>query len=230
MVRKAFIIRERTPIEIMLYAIYLYLLGLSLRSVSKALLMLKVRRSHEAIRKWIHRIAVYASEMLMQMKAETVVVDETAINIGGKRYWLWIALEPKNRAIVSIHISRDRSGLTAYSFLINLRRRHGARLIITDGGLWYALAARWARLRHAIVAGGDRSYVERFIESLKDRLRGFDTYFPEFKRPPSSAYRLISAWIGYYNFARIHMTLSRPPKPLPGSTELEKLSKIIFKR
>ena len=97
MVHKAFIIRERTPIEIMLYAIYLYLLGLSLRSVSKALLILKVRRSHEKIRKWIHRIAVYASEMLMQMKAETVVVDETAINIGGKRYWLWIALEPKNR-------------------------------------------------------------------------------------------------------------------------------------
>jgi len=51
MVYKAFIIRERTPIEIMLYAIYLYLLGLSLRNVSKALLMLKVRRSHEAIRK-----------------------------------------------------------------------------------------------------------------------------------------------------------------------------------
>jgi len=60
----------------------------------------------------------------MQMKAETVVVDETAINIGGKRYWLWIALEPKNRAIVSIHISMDRSGLTAYSFLINLRKKH----------------------------------------------------------------------------------------------------------
>jgi len=88
MVHKAFIIREQNPIEIMLYAIYLYLLGLSLRSVSKALLMLKVRRNHEAIRKWIHRIAVYTSEMLMQMKAETVVVDETAINIGGKRYWL----------------------------------------------------------------------------------------------------------------------------------------------
>ena len=62
MVHKAFIIRERTPIEIMLYAIYLYLLGLSLRNVSKALLMLKVRRSHEAIRKWIHRFASYAYE------------------------------------------------------------------------------------------------------------------------------------------------------------------------
>jgi len=26
------------------------------------------------------------------------------------------------------------------------------------------------------------------------------------------------------------MTLGRPPNPLPGKTELEKLSKIIFKR
>ena len=230
MVHKAFIIRERTPIEIMLYAIYLYLLGLSLRNVSKALLMLKVRRSHEAIRKWIHRFASYAYEWLRSMHARKVVVDETAINIGGRRYWLWSALEPENRAVVSIHISMDRSGFTAYSFLLNLRRRHGVRLIITDGGPWYVLAARWARLSHTVIVGGDRSYVERFIESLKDRLRGFDTYFPEFKYPPSSAYRLISAWIGYYNFARIHMTLGRPPKPLPGSTELEKLSKIIFKR
>jgi len=48
---KAFIIRERTPIEIMLYAIYLYLLGLSLRSVVKAIIVLEVRRSHEAVRK-----------------------------------------------------------------------------------------------------------------------------------------------------------------------------------
>ena len=132
------------------------------------------------------------------MHARKVVVDETAINIGGRRYWLWIALEPENRAIVSIHISMDRSGFTAYSFLLNLRRRHGVRLIITDGGPWYVLAARWARLSHTVIVGGDRSYVERFIESLKDRLRGFDTHFPEFKYPPTSAYRLISAWIGYY--------------------------------
>ena len=96
--------------------------------------------------------------------------------IGFGLHWS-LKIGPKNRAIVSIHISRDRSGLTAYSFLINLRRRHGARLIITDGGLWYALAARWARLSHTVIVGGDRSYVERFIESLKDKLRGFDTYF-----------------------------------------------------
>ena len=225
MVHKAFIIRERTPIEIMLYAIYLYLLGLSLRSVSKALLMLKVRRSHEAIRKWVHRFALYACEWLRLMHARKVVVDEMAINIGGRRYWLWIALEPVNRAVVSIHISMDRNGFTAYSFLLKLRKRHGVRLIITDGGPWYVLAARWARLSHTVIVGGDRSYVERFIESLKDRLRGFDTYFPEFKYPPSSAYRLISAWIGYYNFARIHMTLGRPPNPLPGKQSLKNYQK-----
>jgi len=39
---------------------------------------------------------------------------------------------------------------------------------------------------------------------------------------------IIYAWIGYYNFARIYMPLGRPPNPLPGKTELERLSKIIF--
>jgi len=31
---------------------------------------------------------------------------------------------------------------------------------------------------HEVVRGGVRNYVERFIETLKDRARSFDKYFP----------------------------------------------------
>jgi len=90
------------------------LLGLSLRNVSKALLMLKVRRSHEAIRKWIHRFASYAYEWLRSMHARKVVVDETAINIGGRRYWLWIALEPEKFQYILVWIEVDLQHIAFY--------------------------------------------------------------------------------------------------------------------
>jgi len=71
------------------------------------------------------------------------------------------------------------------------------------------------------VHGGVRSYVERFICTVKDRLRGFDLYFPSPKKLLESALRLIYAWAGFYNYARIHLSFSKPPKPIPGSTKLE---------
>jgi len=46
-----FMKRERTLIEIVLYAIYLYLSALSLRQIARALKSIGMKRSHEAIRK-----------------------------------------------------------------------------------------------------------------------------------------------------------------------------------
>ena len=34
------------------------------------------------------------------------------------------------------------------------------------------------RIPHEVVSGGVRSYVERVIETVKDRTRIFDNYFP----------------------------------------------------
>ena len=45
-------LRERTPIEIVFYATYLYLSGLSLGQTSRALQALGSVRSHEAVRQW----------------------------------------------------------------------------------------------------------------------------------------------------------------------------------
>ncbi len=48
--------RQRTPYNIVLDAIYLYSLGLSLRQVARELEKRGVRRSHEAVRRWLAKL------------------------------------------------------------------------------------------------------------------------------------------------------------------------------
>ena len=116
--------------------------------------------------------------------------------------------------------------MVALSFLYELKRR-SVKYVLTDGASWYPDAARWARLEHKVVHGGVRNYVERFICAVKDRLRGFDAYFPSPRRLLRSALTLLYAWACFYNYAREHMSFGEPPRPMPGHTELERLKAVI---
>jgi len=64
-------------------------------------------------------------------------------------------------------------------------------------------AANWARVSREVVHGGVRSYVEHFICSVKDRLRGFDAYFPSPSESLSSALKLLYAWVGFYKLVQV---------------------------
>jgi len=132
MEQEAFMLRERTPIEIVFYAIYLYLSDLSLRQTSRALQALGFARSHEAVRRWVHRFAGRAEKLVMNEKANTAIVDETAVNVAGRNVWLWIAIEPEHRAVLALMLIETRNIFAAYSLFTSLRHR-GVRHVITDG-------------------------------------------------------------------------------------------------
>ena len=117
----------------------------------------------------VHGLAEVAQRPVL--RARVAVVDEAAVNVGGRTAWL--AVEPERRAVLAMMLTRARNALVTYSLLADLRRC-GVRHVITDAAPWYALAARWARLRHGAVRGGVRSYAERFAGAVKGRLRGFD--------------------------------------------------------
>jgi len=78
------------------------------------------------------------------------------------------------------------------------------------------------------VRGGVHSYVERFIGVVKDRLRGFDCYFPSPKKLLDSALRLVYAWVGFYNYVGFHLSFGRPPRLLQGVNELDRLKAIAI--
>jgi putative transposase len=42
-------------------------------------------------------------------KISEFVIDETLIKVGSEYIWLWVAVEPKNREILALSISKERN-------------------------------------------------------------------------------------------------------------------------
>jgi putative transposase len=214
---KGIVQRERTPVEVMLWAVYDHLIGASLRRARDAISHL-CRRSHEAVHEWVQKIGGYVRKTLANVNGDlpcVLVADETELNVGGRILYLWVALDPATRAIFHLALTEGRNILFARSFLLGIKARYGSlpKLLITDGGVWYPSACRQLGVRHEWVVGGIRSYVERWNETLKDRDRLFDGYFP---CSGKCGYEHILNWCFlfafYYNHVRRHMSRgNRPP-------------------
>ena len=168
--------RCRTKSEDMVYAIHLYFLGLSLRNTSKALSRF-IKRSHTAIRDWIQK---YKPERLYyrNIRISEFIIDETLIKVGSELIWLWVAIEPENRQILALSISKERNMFVAERFLSRLVSTHGKHSISTDGGSRYPQACRFHKLDHHIHSPFEKSIIERTIQYIKDRTECFDDHFP----------------------------------------------------
>jgi putative transposase len=171
--------RNRTSLYDIGCALYLYFLGLSTRSVAKALSFLNiVKRSHVSIWKWIQK----HQPRIMTLKRKRIyhfIVDETIIRVGSELIWLWVAIEPENKQILALNISKERNMFVAERFLsklVHVYRNHAA--ISTDGGTWYPQACRFLSLSHHIHSPFEKSMIERTMQYIQDRTECFDDYFP----------------------------------------------------
>ena len=127
----------RTKPYVIRYALYLYFLGLSLRSTSKAIEPF-VNRSYVAIWYWIQEFNpkdVYPNKRKSRIAA--FIIDETQIQIGSSEAWLWVATEPINRMVIGVYLSRHRNMLIAEAFLRSLVKLYGKHTVYSDGGTWY---------------------------------------------------------------------------------------------
>jgi len=87
-------IRERTPLALKLYRVYVYQCSNSLGRASR-ILEAFLERSHESIRQWVQRLAPVCDEFDVDRRLVTAVfVDETMIRIRGRRGVMWVAFEP----------------------------------------------------------------------------------------------------------------------------------------
>jgi putative transposase len=125
--------RERTSAEVILYALYLYFLGLSFRNTSKAIQPFGEEggRSHVAVWKWVQRFNPRCLYCCKRVSA--FLIDETMLQIGSDQAWLWVAVEPIHRQILGLYISRHRNMLVAESFLRTLIRIYGKHTVYSDG-------------------------------------------------------------------------------------------------
>ena len=139
--------RNRTSTIVIMYSLYLYFLGLSLRNTSKALVIFKDnKRSHVSVWNWIQRFAKYP--IYKRKRVTAFIIDETVIQIGSQHFWLWFCIEPIHRSVLGIYISEERNMLIAEKFIRSLVEKDGKRT--TDGGTWYPEVCHLLRLKHLL--------------------------------------------------------------------------------
>ena len=170
------ITRNKTPSKYVYYGLYLYFSGLSLRRAAERLSYI-FKRNHVSIWNWIQKYHPKKISSKRKRIAE-YIIDETLIKVGSQYIWLWVAIEPKNRQILALNISKERNMLIAERFISGLVRIHGKHPVSTDGGTWYPMACRFLGLEHHIHSSYEKSLIERTMQYIKDRTESFDDYFP----------------------------------------------------
>jgi putative transposase len=152
--------KQRTPSEYIGYGLYFYFSGLSLRRAAGRLSDCFIKRNPVSIWNWIQK---YKPQKITSKKKKIseYVIDETVIKVGQEYIWLWVAIEPKDREILAISISKERNMFVAEHFLSDVVDEYGPHPVYTDGGSWYPQACRFLKLNHHIHSTFEKSLIER---------------------------------------------------------------------
>ena len=152
-------IRNRTSTVIVMYSLYLYFLGLSLRNTSKALVIFRdEKRSHIAIWNWIQRFG--SLQIYKRKRVSSFIIDETIIQIGSQHFWLWFCIELIHSSVLRIYISEERNMLVAEKFIRSLVSIYGKHTVYTDGDTWYAEACIILRVKHYLHSSFEKSLID----------------------------------------------------------------------
>jgi putative transposase len=192
--------RKRTSVELVMYALYLYFLGLSFRNTSKALEPFEEKRSHVSVWNWVQRFnpkKIYPRKR----RVTAFIIDETMIQTGSSDAWLWVAIEPVHSTVLGVFLSRHRNMLAVESFLRSLVKVYGKHTVYSDGGTWYPEACSSLGLEHKLHTYLKKSLIERAIQYFKDRTENFDDYYPCTKLGLCNLSHVYK-WLGLFVFMR----------------------------
>ena len=126
---------------------------------------------------WIQRFGTL--QIYKRKRVSAFIIDETVIQIGSQHFWLWICIEPIDKSVLGIHISKERYMFVAENFIRSLVEKYGRHTVYTDGGTWYPpQACNFLHLKHHLHSSLERSWIERVMQYFKDRTDSFDDYYP----------------------------------------------------
>ena len=155
--------RNRTSTIVVMYSLYLYFLGLSLRNTSKALIIFKDdKRSHVSVWNWIQRFG--SLQIYKRKRVSAFIIDETVIQIGNQHFWLWICIEPIHSSVLGIYISEERNMFVAENFRGSLVDRYGKHTVYFDGRTWYPQACTFLHLKHRLHSHLEKCLIERVMQ------------------------------------------------------------------
>jgi len=139
------------------------------------------------------------------------IADETIVDIGGKKVWLWDIIDVKTRFLLATHMSFQRTAQHAKRLVEKAAERAGKlpKVVITDklfaylDGIEMAFGADTQHVQSkGFSVKPNTNLIERFHGTLKSRtkvMRGL--------KSPESALLILDGWLIYYNFFRPHEAL-----------------------
>jgi putative transposase len=131
--------------------------------------------------KWIQK----HNPQMMPSKRKKIsehMADETLLKFGSEYFWLWVAVEPKNRRILALYIPKERDMPMVERFLSGLVGVHGKHPISTDCGTRYPMACGFLKPKHHIHPSFEKSLVERTMQYIRIEPNALMTTFHAEKR------------------------------------------------
>ena len=198
--------RHRFPPTIIQRAVWVYFrFPLSFRDVDEMLAERGINVSYETIRRWILKFdpAIAANVRFRRVRPSgTWHLDEVFVRIGGKRTYLWRAVDDEGEVLEVLAQSR-RNKRAALKLMRKLLKKQGyiPDKIVTDKLGSYSAALRELGLSHLHVTGGrlnNRAEVSHQPTRRRERRMG------RFKSP-GSMQRFLSVHDAIYN----HFNLQR---------------------
>src|ERR671929_1014599 len=137
----------RFPGEIISHAVWLYFrFPLSLRMVEEMLAARGILVSHETVRQWARKFGQgFANQIRRRLPCagDKWHLDEVCLMIGGKKHWLWRAVDQHGVVLdVLVQSRRDKRAATRLLRKLLKRQMRSPRVMITDKLASYGAAKR----------------------------------------------------------------------------------------
>ena len=140
--------RHRFPAEVIAHAVWLYFrFPLSLRMVEDILAARGIVVSHQTVRSWAEKFGRRFANQIRRRSAGKLGdkwhLDEVVISIGGKKHWLWRAVD-QDGFVLDVLVQSRRNAQAAKRLMRKLLKQQGhtPRLMITDKLRSYGAAKR----------------------------------------------------------------------------------------
>ncbi len=140
-------VRHRFPPEVIRHAVWLYLrFTLSYRDVEELLAERGLEVSYETVRRWVLKFGPAFARNLRRLRPRPSSIwhlDEMAVRIGGKRMWLWRAVDSEGE-VLDILVQPKRDTKAALRLMRKLLRKQGfaPAVLVTDKLGSYGAARR----------------------------------------------------------------------------------------
>jgi transposase-like protein len=185
--------RHQFPPDIIRHAAWLYLrFTLSFRDVEDLLAERGLDVSYETVRRWVLKFRpVFAKELRRRRHRPTSQwhLDEVAVLIGGKRFWLWRAVDDEGE-VLDLLVQRRRDPRAAAKLMRRLLKKQGfaPKTLVTD------------KLRSYGAAKAQLGLSARHEQGLRKNNRAENSHLPVRRRErkmqrfksPGSAQRFLS--------------------------------------